>query len=1724
MKSFVIALLFAFSLTFICYGQYDGLRFGKDWKEYSKAVSADLPRTADAVLLRIEKKARQVKSYPDLLKALSLLDDESLIRECLTQLQKEDLPGFMALAFGLPSRMVPDDTLVSYLRRYGERLKGVPADETLAAVTNSGNKDMKAVLGGYVDCYEMFAWKVSHRDTIIRDALYSYLEAAGEDYFLNLVHLKCSSVRNASKVEYERILEECASREDAALLPKAMILGIEYASLKTVDQCVDFDRRAENLKAMLEAAASAKGLPEYHKWLFRQRADVVEGYRKSLREKSLQVSDLAIATYPSEGYVDFIVRNSMAVEVRITSEDGYRWTTRADNPSGGFGTGCKVRVETPRLNDGKYTLMASLADDSRHFLEFDMEIASLAVSVRDGKYYLTHAQSGAPVDSADVFVKKVGDTDYSLCGSMSFDGFTPLPVIPDTYSALRFMTKDGLSSATVYCCGRADISTEDNLNKQVVAGDIFLSKKIFRRGEDVAFKIILYGSAGRDISAQEGVPTEVNLYGPGWKKIDSTVMITNAFGSASGKFSIPAEALSGSYCIEIPGRSTEYFRVEDYELADFTMDFVPFEGIYVPGETMCLKGKISSFSNFPTGGITVRYSYAGVVSETMTASDGSFEVPLTYAKGYIEVDAVALAPNGETLRASHGVYSDGFSASARIDFADIENAVWGGAGACVREDTLAFRVDVVNLDNVPQKGLALEGDLFRITPRDTVHVRSLPVHSGEDTRLVLGNLESGSYMISVKLGIGGAERHFTSTFTYLREGQKSFPDMQGNYIFLPQGEGYIFGAKDTLWVLSERYNSFTGELIDMEHMMFVPGMHTVEQVCDNGCNIMLSLLFVKDGHDYTVRQRYRPASADYGIEMRVSSFRDRTSNGTQENFEICFTPGENVEVLVDIFDAASEEISPNVYSFTPEGILSGGHIPYSSTSFGYVCRRFPMAKSFMDSRISYADDSLGAQSNEAFEASVANDMGPGRRLRSDFGDVLSFQPHLTAGKDGTVRVRFETTDRLSTFVVQILAHDSRMRHVLHRGNLVVSKDFMVAASVPGFVRDGDCVRMEISASNLSSSAVCGRFALALTDASSGKEICRSYSDIVTVAPHSRASYVSKPMELSSECGAYYVRFWFETDQGATLLDGEEHMLSVLPASREYVRAVTAVTSQDGLCELDLSALNGNAEDMCHMEVSEPLISALRSVPCLTSEPGQSLVEWVNALTVMRMMERLMADHGTIKDILASELNEAHGIPSACGLWNRYAVTDSLSRAVLDSLLDASWRDRFAENALKHISDCVLPDGSMSWFKGGQPSRYVTLMALGRYAAARKYGAVISPQEARIISSAVKCLDGIFADHLRKACSGISWRLYSNTRFVHDSFVHDYMYVRSFFRNSVPFVHDAGKYYDKCETLMAKKHSEVSVGTKVKFARTLLNDSRYAHSRAMTAIINSLYEHALKDSAGNWYFPQQELAGVFGGELFVNAQALELFSKMTDPRALELKDGIRRHLLMLKDGMSWGSSVQNADVISAIMATASEEELDGLNVNGFWNMEFSAVQIDSVIAGGGKLALNFGNGGFRTVTMFRHSLERESQIAPFANGLSVTREFFRKEHGSQQLMPLSEGESIARGDIIVCRYVVKSDFARSFVRLRAMRPGGFAVAELRSGYTYIRGALLSGYRDIRQSYTDYYFDEIPAGEFVVEESFHAVCSGNFSAGLLEIESCYNPQYRGNAAEENIKIFD
>lgn len=231
--------------------------------------------------------------------------------------------------------------------------------------------------------------------------------------------------------------------------------------------------------------------------------------------------------------------------------------------------------------------------------------------------------------------------------------------------------------------GNFSASSVDNDDESETTGMILTDRKIYRPGQEIYFKTILYNNhsnKGRTLANED---FEVYLLDRQGQKVDSVSLKSNSFGSANGQLKIPVNTLNGQFRLSIIQKENqlamETIRVEEYKRSTFKVSLDVNKETYTKKDSLVIRGKAEMLSGAPlidaevklkmtVNGYGRTYKKINMGSRTVrTNSQGVFEfkIPLSHSElrdlerftAYYTVDVVNQTGELQTA-ASHYSYSD----------------------------------------------------------------------------------------------------------------------------------------------------------------------------------------------------------------------------------------------------------------------------------------------------------------------------------------------------------------------------------------------------------------------------------------------------------------------------------------------------------------------------------------------------------------------------------------------------------------------------------------------------------------------------------------------------------------------------------------------------------------------------------------------------------------------------------------------------------------------------------------------------------------------------------------------------------------------------------------------------------------------------------------------------------------------------------------------------------
>ena len=1564
---------------------------------------------------------------------------------------------------------------------------------------------------------EYVLWKLLPSRTyenVEKDELYQALVKEIDGRYPNLPALEYHVIVNRYWYSYEiekkrTLLTNLVGKypgKAAMLYPQAELLSMRWVDLEqkkgTSDQYRQLYQSAEKLNREKEAYTGTEAM-------------IAKGcrYPESLME-DLTAQRLQVLVDRQNMTVVF--RNLS--KARLTLREGKRklqtWDVKNDVKS--FYVQDSVQIALPQLPDGSYTLEAvngKLSD----FTEYDQYTLSIA-SRKDSRgrnIYVADYYTGEPLEAYTLRLMK-GDKRVAST-SMVQHGFTPLPEAFDKKiekgSDIYYTVVAEVGTRKSY-----PVHVERNTygGYRPSTGTkcrIYLDRGAYNPGDTLQFKAVVFkGDPMLQMNVCTGQKLKVNLRDSEGNVIGTQELTTNDWGSVSGSFPLPKGLRNGEFRLEVENLTHVTFPVDEFVLPTFELAFDPWKELYLVGDTVPLSGKVTSYSGHALSGATVKLRvrrYSTVVLETeQPLVDNRFHFDIMAKDGgQYECNVTVVDATGETQEFNRWFYvgdSIGVNitmkgADADFSFRDFDKEgkriqwpVYYGNRYVIEnkefEATLQARDASRNAVPVPvhyslctfEEKVVAEGETpsgtpvkFRVPGPGVYLLKCFVSVKKADGKDITGRAECRILCIPEEETVLSplAERIFVSGPLTLDDGEPMAVRIGSS-----QGPAYtvvtLYGKDREVLLMKE---------LKVENETVVP--LSLPYKADYPDAVRLQVFYFINGETVEYNRQYRRARTRITVPLSFTRFQDKAYPGVEYSFALQTAPG--VEALAGVWDKSLDAIRANLWpvvnqlDYSVEAVnvntACGGifgtndrrrdYMLYETKAAGGRANRRKGAAAgavVMDNMVAMAapmavERAVMSEDSVADEEEGAAPADEGVKARTDFANVLAFQPHLYPAADGTLTFSFRTADKLSTYYVSVYAHDKEMRNALVQEEMVVSLPVKVALVEPKYLFVGDVYEAAVTVSSVEETPVEGMMVLRAGD---------SVQQLpVRVEPGATVSHrfvVEVPDVENLTVKASFVAREFS--------DAVQVEVPVYPAAQVLTEAHSAVLRAGMDREALLKELRGRFVNVPASEAALREISVLDmvkdAIPGHTEPSGKDVLSLSEAWYIRLMAGRLgseVPEDDLLEKILACRNNDG-----GFGWFEGMSSNPTITAVILErmaKLRDRGFKVPDLSSSVKYLDKeqfATRRDIWRGWISDGQ---YLHLRA--RYAAVPFSVVPVTLADRKRLDE-FKDWTKDYLTPSKKAGRGLQGQILAKARRL--------LTLRNLAAS------DEG-------IALAKKWG-VGIGTKAKLESSIAAD------------VQSLLEYAVEHRDGGWYYPNAVMP--YRGLMESEAYAHTLLCELLQGDNPAITDGVRLWLMLQKETQKWDTDPAYIDAITCIL-DGSEALLSTrvLSLSATYRAPFRQIKA----AGNGfSIERKF----FKEVTVER---EYDDKTGPNDN---VTKLVELK--GGE---PLQVGDKILvqyniwNGEN---RSFVRIRAGRE-ATLRPVEQlsghiGYGIIRPLRRGWEW--SFIPQGYRNVKADATEYYFDSYPEEKTQLTERFYVIQAGTFQAPVTEIESLYAPHYRANSA--------
>ena len=771
-------------------------------------------------------------------------------------------------------------------------------------------------------------------------------------------------------------------------------------------------------------------------------------------------------------------------------------------------------------------------------------------------------------------------------------------------------------------------------------------------------------------------------------------------------------------------------------------------------------------------------------------------------------------------------------------------------------------------------------------------------------------------------------------------------------------------------------------------------------------------------------------------------------------------------------------------------------------------------------------------------------------LRTNFAETAFFYPQLRTNEQGEVTFSFTMPQSLTRWNFRGYSHTKDMMTGMLDATAVTSKEFMLTPNMPRFVRVGDKTQIAAGIANLTDKEIRGTAVLTLFDPMTEKIISTRRQKFSVEA--GKTASVDFRFDVTDRYDLLGVRM---VADGGTFSDGEQHLLPVL-SNKEYITETLAMPVRGGetrTFSLD-SLFNGNSRTATDRRLTveftgNPAWYAVQALPVLSQPATDNAISWATAFYantlagyIANSQPRIKAvfDNwrlsGGTKDTFLSQLEKNQDVKNILlgeSPWLLEATTEAEQQQRIATLFDVNQLNYRNMASLLKLKELQNEEGAWSWFGGMSGNRYVTGYITGLLVRLSLLTDRALPEEVAVMKA--KAFDYLNEEAL-KEYRAIRKAEKNGTKIttLSDATM-EYMYLVAL--GSVKL---SGEYAKMFDYFLTKLGRNLVNGTMICKAQTAIILQKQGRRTEANGFIASIKEHLVQTDEMGAHFAFHANPYTWGMmPVPAHVAVMEALREAGGNDALI--EEMKLWLLKQKQTTSWNSPVATADAVYALLCQGSDllESKGDVRITLGDKVLETYSPAKTAVPGLGYIKEAFVQGspevkaksvtvekrdaGIAWGAVYAQYLSPISDVKQQGSELNIEKKLFVERisaDGQKSLQPLSEGTQLSVGDKVVSRLTLSLDRAMDFIQLKDQRGACFEPVSSLSGYRWNNG--MGYYVEVEDAGTNFFFDHLGKGVYVLEHSYRVARGGMYETGLATIECAYAPEYASHSAGGTVVI--
>ena len=780
------------------------------------------------------------------------------------------------------------------------------------------------------------------------------------------------------------------------------------------------------------------------------------------------------------------------------------------------------------------------------------------------------------------------------------------------------------------------------------------------------------------------------------------------------------------------------------------------------------------------------------------------------------------------------------------------------------------------------------------------------------------------------------------------------------------------------------------------------------------------------------------------------------------------------------------------------------------------------------------------------EKKSAEAAAPAAEVRSNFAETAFFLPSLLTAADGSAALEFTVPDSVTAWNVWVHAITRDFRSGSLQRETRSVKDLIVRPYLPRFLREADDVKLKVVVQNASKQALSGNLTFEIFDPVTQASLAQEFAVQQPSLPFSVTAEGSTNLTLALKAprrvGEVAVRV---IGRAGDLSDGEQRPLPLLPSRLHLVQSKFATLRGDGSQRsLQLPDLTANADPTAQSEQlvvtieAQLFMTVLKALPFLIDYPyecsEQTLNRFLSAGIVASVFGKYPAVKAMASDLVKQRTSILQGFDApdpnrTTQLEESPWLQESRGLPELDSrlikVLDPAVAVRERDRALVRLQKMQTSIGGFPWFPGGPPSPYMTLYLLIGLARASEFDIAV-PQE--MVQQAWAYL----AQHYRSEIIQYLNKGEASAEFI--TLLH-------FATTSFPDESWLGGAFTDAERrqMLAyafERWKKLPPLLKAVLTLSLLRAQRKPDAALVWASV--MDSAKTTEDEGTFWNPEDRAWLWYNDRIETHAFALRTQLEVDD-RDPKL-EGLVVWLLLNKKLNQWKSTRATAEVIYSLVkyldkksALSNREVVDvTLGPQPPQSLVFEPSQYkgkSQIRIPGPEVRPELGNvtvkksgKGVAFASLTWHYATDKLPEEGRGDLFSVKRSYFRRDGmgAEAKLTPLTDGAKLHPGDEIEVQLDISSRAQAEYIQLRDPRAAGLEPPIAVSKYHYDLGLIY--YEEVRDSATNFFIEQLPAGQYTLKYRLRANLAGRYRVGPATLQSMYAPEFAGFSAGHELVI--